>query len=218
MRATSSIRSISRVRSRRQLGGTTSTRCGFGPQLAVAQAPRGLPARLRRGSMRCPGCAAIAQPQHDRARAAAGTSTARRSLPPANSPPASSRISRTRGGWPNRPLRDRRRARSGTTNRCAGSAAGPWCGSTADRTRPLRAGRRSCAAETSVAAPPITPPSATGCRGVGNHAHAGLERRRFCGRWPRSVSPLRASRTMIRRPLKPARSKACSGWPHSIST
>ena len=202
MRATSSIRSISRVRSRRQLGGIDCRpRCGVGRAVSTLPSATRIsrtalgrhvdaqdPLQLRR---------AAARPA--RAAAAAGRRRPRR-RPIRRRPVRGS--TRSSGGWPNRALRDRPAARSDRTNRCAGSAAGRCCGSRPDRTRPPRPARRVVVPEISVCAPPITPPMATGSFGVGRSRTSRARARRSCGRSPRSFRPAAGRRTMISPPFE----------------
>ena len=140
MRATSSTRSISRVRSRRQLGGMTVI-C-----LLVARRVRALPSAVRIRRTRSGGTSMpstrlqLGEAQRDRLAGLAASRRRRSRRRPARRRPIPE-SARSSGGWPNRRPPDRARARSDTTNRCAGSACGPCCGSRADRTRPLRSAR-----------------------------------------------------------------------------
>ena len=119
-----------------------------------------------------------AKPQHDRrARpAAAGRRRPRRRPVRRRPAPGSARSS---GGWPNRCPRDRRGARSGTTNRCAGSA----CRAVVR----MESGSNSAASISTsrVAVGDLGPGPAHhaadghGPLGVGDHAHARLQRVRL---------------------------------------
>ena len=175
MRATSSTRSISRVDVAAPGGRNDFDPPRVGRQFAVAQRRENPPRRIAGSTLDAQHAVQLREAEHDRLALRSGGGRRRSRPRPADRRPAPESV-RSTGGWPNRPPGDRARARSDRTNRCAGSACGPCCGSTAGRTRRLRSAARSCAAETSVSAPPITPPMPTARCGVGDHADARVER------------------------------------------
>ena len=194
MRATSSTRSISRDRSRRQLGGRKSREPGeqgAGEQgrgcrthlpLRPLRAPRSLlhvpqrredPPHDGRLDLDAQDAFQLRKPQHDRfprLRRRADIDHARSQLAAGH---LQDQLGAAAAG-PIDALRDRRGARNDTTNRCAGSVAGRWCGWRSDRSRPPRSARRGSLVD--FRRRPAHH-AADGHRhaGVGNHAHVRVQ-------------------------------------------